>query len=611
MAAEVSGPDLLSVVVLLGAGVVAVPLFKRLGLGSVLGYLAAGLVIGPFGLKFFTDPQTILHVAELGVVMFLFLIGLEMQPSRLWSLRKDIFGLGALQVGLCALLLTGVGIATGFPIAQSFVAGAGFVLTSTAIVMQLLEERGEIASPQGQRMVSILLFEDLAIVPLLALVAFLAPMSTTATGGLLWMDMGIGIGAIVGLVLAGKYLLNPLFGFLAQSRAREVMTAAALLVVLGAALIMQVSGLSMAMGAFLAGVLLSESTFRHQLEADVEPFRGILLGLFFLAVGMSLDLSVVAANWQTVIFYVLAFKLVKGAGIYIVARLLKSSNREALERAAIMAQGGEFAFVLYSTATAVGILDGEANAILTAIIIFSMVLTPLFIVALRLLLPKEEQAMEGVDVAEGLSGTVLIIGFGRFGQISSQPLLLRGVDISIIDNDIEMIQAAAQFGFKVYYGDGTRLDILHAAGAGRAQAVLICVDKADTILTIANLIKAEFPLVQIYARAYDRGTTIELIKIGVDYQMRETFESAVVFGQNTLIGLGVDPQVAADIAADVRQRDAERLDLQLAGDIYAGNDLMKGNAPVPGPLIKPRQAGRALNEETASVLPSPQGADAN
>ncbi|ATU90763.1 monovalent cation:proton antiporter-2 (CPA2) family protein [Phyllobacterium zundukense] len=611
MAAEMHGPDLLSVVVLLGAGVVAVPLFKRLGLGSVLGYLAAGLVIGPFGLKFFSDPQTILHVAELGVVMFLFLIGLEMQPSRLWSLRKDIFGLGALQVGLCAVLLTGVGIATGFPISQSFVAGAGFVLTSTAIVMQLLEERGEIATPQGQRMVSILLFEDLAIVPLLALVAFLAPMSTTATGGLLWLDMGIGIGAIVGLVLAGKYLLNPLFGFLAQSRAREVMTAAALLVVLGAALIMQVSGLSMAMGAFLAGVLLSESTFRHQLEADVEPFRGILLGLFFLAVGMSLDLSVVAANWQTVLFYVLAFKLVKGAGIYIVARLLKSSNREALERAVIMAQGGEFAFVLYSTATAVGILDGQANAILTAIIIFSMVLTPLFIVALRILLPKEKQVLDDVDVAEGLSGNVLIIGFGRFGQISSQPLLLRGVDISIIDNDIEMIQAAAQFGFKVYYGDGTRLDILHAAGAGRAQAVLICVDKSETILAIANLVKAEFPLVQIYARAYDRGTTIELIKIGVEYQMRETFESAVIFGQNTLIGLGVDPQEAADIAADVRRRDAERLDLQLASDIYAGGDLMKGNAPVPGPLIKPRQTGRALNEETASVLPSAQGADAN
>jgi glutathione-regulated potassium-efflux system protein KefB len=611
MAAEISGPDLLSVVVLLGAGVVAVPLFKRLGLGSVLGYLAAGLVIGPFGLKFFSDPQTILHVAELGVVMFLFLIGLEMQPSRLWGLRKSIFGLGALQVGVCALLLTGLGIATGFPVAQSFVAGAGFVLTSTAIVMQLLEERGETATPQGQRMVSILLFEDLTIVPLLALIAFLAPISAETAGGLHWINIGIGIGAIAGLILAGKYLLNPLFRFLAQSRAREVMTAAALLVVLGAALIMQFSGLSMAMGAFLAGVLLSESTFRHQLEADIEPFRGILLGLFFLAVGMSLDLSVVAANWKMVLFYVVAFKLIKGIGIYIAARLLKSSNREALERAVIMAQGGEFAFVLYAAATAVGILDGEANAILTAIVIFSMVLTPLFLIALRYLMPEEKQDLQEVDIAEGLTGNALIIGFGRFGQISCQPLLIRGVDISIIDNDVEMIQAASQFGFKVYYGDGTRLDILHAAGAGRAQAVLICVDKAETILTIANLIKAEFPMVQIYARAYDRGNTIELIKLGVDFQMRETFESALIFGENTLIGLGVDPQEAADITADVRRRDAERLDLQLAGGIRAGADLMKGNAPVPGPLIKPRQTGRALNEETASVLPAPQKADAN
>ncbi|NTS32118.1 cation:proton antiporter [Phyllobacterium sp. BT25] len=610
MAVETSGPDLLSVVVLLGAGVVAVPLFKRLGLGSILGYLAAGVVIGPFGLKFFSDPETILHVAELGVVMFLFIIGLEMQPSRLWGLRKDIFGLGALQVGVCALLLTGVGIATGFPVAHSFVAGAGFVLTSTAIVMQLLEERGETATPQGQRMVSILLLEDLAIVPLLAIVAFLAPMSVEAAGGMHWVPIGIGMGAIVGLVLAGKYLLNPLFGFLAQSRAREVMTAAALLVVLGSALLMQVSGLSMAMGAFLAGVLLSESTFRHQLEADIEPFRGILLGLFFLAVGMSLDLSVVAANWKTVIFYVIAFKVVKATGIYAVARLLKSSNREAIERAVIMAQGGEFAFVLYATATAVGILDGQANAILTAVIIFSMFLTPLLLVALRFLMPEEKQDLEAVEVAEGLSGNVLIIGFGRFGQISCQPLLLRGVDISIIDNDVEMIQAASQFGFKVYYGDGTRLDILHAAGAGRAQAVLICVDKAETILSIANLLKSEFPLVQIYARAYDRGNTIELIKIGVDYQMRETFESALIFGENTLVGLGVDRREAADVIEDVRRRDAERLDLQVAGGIRAGIDLMKGNAPVPGPLIKPRRAGQVINPEVAGVQP-PQNADAN
>ncbi|MHC1548176.1 monovalent cation:proton antiporter-2 (CPA2) family protein [Phyllobacterium sp. K27] len=611
MAVEASGPDLLSVVVLLGAGVVAVPLFKRLGLGSVLGYLAAGLVIGPFGLGFFSDPETILHVAELGVVMFLFIIGLEMQPTKLWGMRNEIFGLGALQVIVCALLLTGVGIATGFPVAVSFVSGAGFVLTSTAIVMQLLEERGDIASAKGQRMVSILLFEDLAIVPLLALVAFLAPISTTEAGGLRWLDIGIGIGAVAGLIIAGRYLLNPLFGLLAMTRAREVMTAAALLVVLGAALVMQVSGLSMAMGAFLAGVLLSESTFRHQLEADVEPFRGILLGLFFLAVGMSLNLAVVAANWQMVIFYVAAFMIVKAIAIYVVARMLKSSHRESLERAIVMAQGGEFAFVLYATATAVGILDGESNAILTAIIIISMVLTPLAIIGMRYILPAEKQGLEDVDMAEGLKGRVLVIGFGRFGQISSQPLLLRDVDVSIIDNDIEMIRAAAQFGFKVYYGDGTRLDILHAAGAGRAQAVLICVDKAETILSIAHLIKAEFPLVQIYARSFDRGNAIELIKVGVEYQIRETFESALLFGQTTLVGLGVDPEEAAEIIRDIRQRDDERLDLQLAGGIHAGNDLMKGNAPVPGPLIKPRQSGRALSEETASVLPVAASVDAN
>ena len=317
MAAEASGVELVQVVALLTAGVVSVPIFKRFGLGSILGYLSAGVVIGPFGLGVFSEAETILHVAELGVVMFLFIIGLEMQPSRLWGLRREIFGLGALQVGLCALLLTSVGLVTGFSVSQSFIAGAGFVLTSTAIVMQLLEERGELSTPKGQRMVSILLLEDLAIVPLLALVVFLAPVTPTdhGTGWAARMgEIGIGIGAIVGLILAGRYLLNPLFRILAESRAREVMTAAALLVVLGSALAMQLSGLSMAMGAFLAGVLLSESTFRHQLEADVEPFRGILLGLFFIAVGMSLDLEVVAENWRMIAFYVVAYMAMKAAG---------------------------------------------------------------------------------------------------------------------------------------------------------------------------------------------------------------------------------------------------------------------------------------------------------
>ncbi len=607
MAVEAAGNDLVQVVALLAAGVVSVPIFKRLGLGSILGYLSAGVVIGPFGLRVFSEAESILHVAELGVVMFLFLIGLEMQPSRLWGLRREIFGLGALQVGVCGLLLTLVGLVGGFPVSQAFVAGAGFVLTSTAIVMQLLEERGELGSPKGQRMVSILLLEDLAIVPLLALVAFLAPVTPTETGTG-WaerlQEVGIGVGAIVGLIVAGRYLLNPLFRVLAESRAREVMTAAALLVVLGSALAMQLSGLSMAMGAFLAGVLLSESTFRHQLEADVEPFRGILLGLFFIAVGMSLDLQVVAANWGMIAFYVVAYMVMKAIGIYVVARFLRTGHREALGRAVVMAQGGEFAFVLYSSALAVGIIDGEANAILTAIIIISMVLTPLAIAVLKRITPQTEQSLEGVDVAEELSGSVLIIGFGRFGQIVSQPLLLRGVDVSIIDNDVEMIQAAADFGFKVYYGDGTRLDILHAAGTGRARAVLICVDKEDVAVRIAEQMKSEFPLVPVLARAFDRGTAIQLIRAGVDYQLRETFESALLFGGTTLERLGEDPDDVAEVIEDVRQRDAARLDMQIAGDIQSGRSYLQGNIPepVPTPLTQPRRTAKALNEEAADVL---------
>ncbi|MES2954926.1 MAG: monovalent cation:proton antiporter-2 (CPA2) family protein, partial [Pseudomonadota bacterium] len=316
MAVE-QGSELVKVVVLLGAGVLAVPLFKRLGLGSVLGYLAAGLAIGPFGLGFFTEAATILHVAELGVVMFLFVIGLEMQPTRLWKLRREIFGLGLMQVVVCGALLTLVGVLAGLKAPVAFIAAMGFVLSSTAIVMQLLDERGDTSTPRGQRMVSILLLEDLAIVPLLAIVAFMAP--DTADGVSRWVTIGAALAAIIGLVAVSRWLLNPLFRILAKAHAREVMTAAALLVVLGSALAMQWGGLSMAMGAFAAGVMLSESTFRHQLEADIEPFRGILLGLFFMGVGMSLDIPLVLADWPLILGGVLAYMLFKGIGIYAVA----------------------------------------------------------------------------------------------------------------------------------------------------------------------------------------------------------------------------------------------------------------------------------------------------
>lgn len=577
-AAAASSIDLLQVAALLAAGVIAVPLFKRAGLGSVLGYLAAGLAIGPFGLRLIADPEAILHVSELGVVLFLFIVGLEMEPARLWSLRKQIFGVGVLQVVLCGALLTGAGVLCGFPPAVAFVAGMGFVLTSTAIVMQLLTERGDLATPAGQKIVSILLLEDLAIVPLLAIVALISPQAANAvTATPVWLSILVAIGCVAALNLIGRWVLNPVFRILANAQAREVMTAAALLVVLGAALLFQFGGLSMAMGAFLAGVLLSTSTFKHQLEADIEPFRGILLGLFFLAVGMSLDLKVVANNWSLLILTVIAYMVVKGGAIFVLARLLQSSVPEALERALLMAQGGEFAFVLYTTAAASGLITGEQQQIFSATVIISMVLTPVTIQALRLL-PRPSEDFSGVEAPDGLSGDVLIIGFGRFGQIAAQALLAKGHKLSLIDTDTEMIRVAAQFGAKVYYGDGTRLDILRAAGIEKLDMVIIAVDKKADATKIAELIHSEYPLVKVMARAFDRGHAIELVKAGVDYQLREVFESALVLSGEALKQLGSSDEEVAELIDGVRDRDRQRFAAQIVGGLRAGRDLLLTNA---------------------------------
>jgi glutathione-regulated potassium-efflux system protein KefB len=580
MATESAGVDLGAIVTLLGAAVVAVPLFKRAGLGSILGYLAAGLAIGPYGLALFSDPMSILHVAELGVVMFLFIIGLEMQPSKLWAMRRDIFGLGLAQVLVCMALLSLVGLALGYPFAPSLIAGTGFVLTSTAIVMQTLEERGDLTAPKGQRIVSILLLEDLAIVPLLALVAFLAPGAETVTLTDRAMGVAIGLGAIAALVLAGRYLINPVFSLLAASRAREVMTAAALLIVLGAALWMQLGGLSAAMGAFLAGVLLSESSYRHQLETDVEPFRGLLLGLFFLAVGMALDLAVVWDNWRLILISVAALTVLKMLAIYVLARLFKSSHREGMERLVLMAQGGEFAFVLYSAALSVGLITLEENAVLTAIIILSMVMTPLYLFLHDRFMPKPVVSTEGLQAPEDDGDAVLLIGFGRFGQVVSQPLLSTGHRVSIIDSDPEMIRTAKTFGFKVYFGDGTRLDTLRAAGAAHARAVVIAVDNQGAATRIAHLLHEVCPLVPVFARAYDRRHAIALIKAGAVDPIRETYESAIQMGADVMRRLGSGDNVVADTIAEVRRRDAERFALQLAGDEMSGKALLVSNVGV-------------------------------
>ena len=610
MAEPAAGLELGHVAALLGAAVVAVPLFRRLKLGSVLGYLAAGLAIGPFGVGLFREPETILHVAEFGVVIFLFIIGLEMRPSRLWGLRREIFGLGAAQVALASLLLTLTGMAAGLSVPVAFVVASGFVLSSTAVIMQMLDERGELATPGGQRAVSILLLEDLAIVPLLAVVAVLASAMGLAgeAGPPLWRTLGLAAGAVVLVFVSGRYLINPVFRILARYGGREVMTAAALLVVVGAAWLMNLGGLSMAMGAFLAGVLLSESSFRHQLEADVEPFRAILLGLFFLSVGMSLDLGVVVADWQVIVGGVIAFMAVKAVAIYGVARLFRAREREAVERAVLFAQGGEFAFVLYGAALSAGLFDARIAASATAVVILSMVLTPLTTLAVARFMSAETidpDGADGVDRARDLRERVLIIGFGRFAQVVSQPLLARDVDVSIIDLDVEMIQAAGDFGFKVYYGDGARLDVLRASGAGEAETILVCVDRPEVADRIVELVRAEFPLTKLFVRAFDRGHAIRLVQAGVDYQIRETFESALAFGREVLLDLGFSEAQVAETIADVRRRDDERFTLQLAGgDITAGRHLMRGNIATtrPEPYVRPRREGWPLNEEAAEAL---------
>lgn len=598
MQAHEQSVALIHICALLAAGVIAVPLFRKLKLGTVLGYFAAGLVIGPHVLGWFNQPDAILHIAEFGVIMLLFVIGLEMDPGRLWRLRRQIFGLGLAQVGFCAAMLTAVGFASGLPLTTAFVASMGFVLSSTAVIMQLLDEFGETNSTQGQKAFSILLFEDLMIVPLLAVVAVLAPHSSESFD---WSKVTIALASIVAFIIAGKFLLNPMFRILANAHAREVMTAAALLVVLGAALVMELNGLSMAMGAFLAGVLLSESSFRHQLQAEIEPFRGILLGLFFLAIGMSIDLPIIAENWKTIALTLASGMGISALGIYTVARLCGDTNRNAILRMSLFTQGGEFAFVLYTAAASAGILTATHNAIFTAVVILSMAITPLIAQLVYRLMPRETPSMDGIDAADGLDANALLIGFGRFGQVVSQSLLARGMEVSIIESDVEMIRRAAQFGFKVYYGDGTQLNVLHAAGAAKAEAILICTDKREITDRIVALAKAEFPWAKIFVRAYDRGHAMDLIRSGVDYQMRETFESAIRFGRSALVELGVPREEALAISKDVRKRDLARLQLQVAGDITSGRSLMRGNAPIPTPLVKPKRKGKVYDAEGDTI----------
>ncbi|GGG40981.1 monovalent cation:proton antiporter-2 (CPA2) family protein [Chelatococcus composti] len=591
------------------AAVVAVPLFRRLGLGSVLGYLVAGIVIGPSVMGLVGDTRDVRGVAELGVVLLLFIIGLELKVSNLFAMRRDIFGLGLAQIVVTCALTAAVAAVLGHSARGMIVTGLALSLSATAIALQVLDERRDLSTPYGQRTFSILLFQDLSIVPILALVPLLANTETLGSGQALAGAAGASaraLAAVALVVVVGRYLLNPLFRLLAGSGGREVMTAAALLVVLGAAMLMEQVGLSMAMGAFLAGVLLAESNFRHQLEADIEPFRGLLLGLFFMSVGMSLDAAYVRQH--ALLLLVLAPALVIGKSLIaaVLARGFGSAWPDALRIGVLLAPAGEFSFVLVPLGGEVGLLTSERVQIVTALAALTMLLGPLLARLLENRLARRPASAEpppDVTLPAGETGaSVIVVGFGRFGQVVNQVLLARGVDVTVIDRDVGSIRNAARFGFKIYYGDGGRLDVLRAAGAGSADVICVCIDDAAAALKIAEMVHAEFPRARTYVRAIDRAHAIDLMNLEVDFQIRETFESALQFGRATLEGLGVSEEEARLVTEDVRRRDIARLVLQRSEGLLGGKELLHGAKLKPEPLTPPRKRAAGLSAETRDLV---------
>jgi len=605
---------LLQMLILLGATVAAAPTARYFGMSAIVGYLAVGIVIGPGVFGFFRNPATILAIAELGVVMLLFLIGLELKLSRLFDMRRAIFGLGAAQLFVTTLVLFGIAfLAFGLSWRGALLAGVALAMSGTAIALQLLEERGDLQATYGQRAFGVLLFQDMAVVPILALIPLLSPWQMNDGGGF-WegaRQAAIGGTVIAAVVLAGRYLLNPLFQLLAQSNTREVMTAAALLLVIGTGLIVQYAGMSMALGAFIAGLLLAESHYRHELEANIEPFRGLLLALFFMGVGMSIDLSIVREHLWLLIGGAIAVTVVKTLIVWVLYQLAPAHDPDGLRAAAILTAAGEFAFVLLPLGLSLGIVTSAQSSFVVALAALTMLIGPLLAtltdqwLARRYIEPEFE-----LGALEQTHGSILIIGFGRFGQIVAQCLLARRLDITVIDNDPEMIAAAGRFGFKIYYGDGTRLDVLRAAHADKVQLIAVCVDKGETTERIVDIIKANFSFAKLYVRSYDRTTTLALRARDVDYEIRETYESAIAFGRATLLELGVEQDAVEEAIDDVRTRDRDRLALQQAGGIYAGLDKVRPKVQ-PTPLSEPKRAPRALNPEAESAIKEkPEPSDA-
>ena len=566
-------PLLVNAAIYLGATVVAVPLFKRLGLGSVLGYIAAGAVVGPFGFGLLGNVEEVRHVSEFGVVLLLFVIGLELQPSRLWRLRTEIFGVGATQVLLCGFGLALGAMILGLSFASATVVGLALALSSTAFGVQILRDKGALSTPYGDRAFSVLLFQDIAVVPLLALTAFLGGKS----GGMSTADAGIAVAALAGLVIVGHFGLRHVFRLIATIGAYEIFNAAALLVVLCAALMMQWVGLSMALGAFIAGVLLAETEFRHQLESDIEPFRSLFLGLFFVGVGMSVDLSLALASWYAVIGGAIALFAVKMATIVVLARAAGSGVNDSLRIAATLGQAGEFGFVVFALAATDGLISVRQESLLTISVALSMALTPLVFMAVEYWISKQEtedDEDEYPDVSDASPASIIVAGFGRTGQVIARIMRLRGYSVTLIDNSPRRIKLGRSFGSEVFFGDATKLDVMMAAGAYQADAIFYCINDRDGAKKAAERLKERFPEALILFSTYDRFSELELREAGADIVMRETLEGAIALARIGLEEMG-DGDAASEVIEQFRRRDDEMMRLQRKFGVEQGAQKMR------------------------------------
>ncbi|EPF6066544.1 glutathione-regulated potassium-efflux system protein KefB [Enterobacter cloacae] len=550
---------LLAGVLFLFAAVVAVPLAARIGIGAVLGYLLAGIAIGPWGLGFISDVDEILHFSELGVVFLMFIIGLELNPSKLWQLRRSIFGVGAAQVVFSAAILAGLLMLTDFSWQAATIGGIGLAMSSTAMALQLMRDKGMNRSESGQLGFSVLLFQDLAVIPALALVPLLAGPGDDHFD---WAKVSMKVLAFAGMLIGGRFLLRPVFRFIAASGVREVFTAATLLLVLGSALFMDALGLSMALGTFIAGVLLAESEYRHELEIAIEPFKGLLLGLFFISVGMALNLGVLYTHLLWVIVSVAVLVAVKTLVLYVMARISGLRSSERMQFASVLSQGGEFAFVLFSTASSQKLFKDDQMALLLVTVTLSMMTTPLLMKLVDKVLSRRLNPADDEDEApwvEDDKPQVIVVGFGRFGQVIGRLLMANKMRITVLERDISAVNLMRKYGYKVYYGDATQLELLRSAGAEAAESIVItCNDPEDT-MKLVELCQQHFPHLHILARARGRVEAHELLQAGVKHFSRETFSSALELGRKALISLGMHPHQAQRAQMHFRRLDMRML----------------------------------------------------